>query len=251
MVFILYSLAMLPTLSPSPPLPFPLALLSPCPLFVVGGKCIRTQRRQGYSQGNRQGFWSYSQGNRLLLVSLKNPLALDGLWSDIFRETGYKSFVYLGFLLRLPGKRAVVSLFGNSSSMGLLVQCSVLHEKILFDLKRRRRARFQHYAELAAWRHGHCCTFSWNIGCWASWEYGLIKAGSNTICWWFSDDCQPLCPPPCWPRCPPSCRQRCPPPCRPPQCHLDAFWGLRDADRMEIQKSATDRPTNLFTNWPG
>ena len=39
-----------------PPLPFPLALLSPCPLFVVGGKCIRTQRRQGYSQGNRQGF---------------------------------------------------------------------------------------------------------------------------------------------------------------------------------------------------
>ena len=139
MVFILYSLAMLPKLSPSPPLPFPLALLSPCPLFVVDRKCIRTQRRQGYSQGNRQGFWSYSQGNRLLLVSLKNPLALDGLWSHIFRETGYKSFVYLGFLLRLPGKRAVVSLIGNSSSMGLLVQCSVLHEKILFVEKKKKK----------------------------------------------------------------------------------------------------------------
>ena len=36
--------------------------------------------------------------------------------------------------------------------------------------------------------------------------------------------------------CPPLCRPPCPPQCRPPQCRLDALWGLRDADRMEIQK---------------
>ena len=36
--------------------------------------------------------------------------------------------------------------------------------------------------------------------------------------------------------CPPLCRPQCPPQCRPPQCRLDALWGLRDADRMKIQK---------------
>ena len=36
----------------------------------------------------------------------------------------------------------------------------------------------------------------------------------------------------CWP----PCRPQCPPPCQPSQCRLDALWGLRDADRMEIQK---------------
>ena len=36
--------------------------------------------------------------------------------------------------------------------------------------------------------------------------------------------------------CPPLCRPPCPPQCRPPQYRLDALWGLRDADRMEIQK---------------
>ena len=41
---------------------------------------------------------------------------------------------------------------------------------------------------------------------------------------------------PCW------CRPPCPPPCQPPPCRLDALWGIRDFDRMEIRKSVTDLP---------
>ena len=38
--------------------------------------------------------------------------------------------------------------------------------------------------------------------------------------------------------------------CQPPQCHLNALWGLRDADRMEIRKyhGPTDQRTNGHTS---